>query len=165
MEIERKFLITDMNIELEALTKQSKVETIEQGYVATEPNEVRVRKVVCNYSCFDVTGYFLTVKSKGTLKRKEIETHIDCKQYKEMLSICDDVIRKTRYSIGYEGYVIELDVYSGDLKGLITAEIEFKSEDEAKQFNPPSWLGIEVTEDLRYKNKNLLKYRGEILCK
>ncbi|MBI2063565.1 MAG: hypothetical protein HYT65_01050 [Candidatus Yanofskybacteria bacterium] len=50
----------------------------------------------------------------------------------------------------------------GDLKGLVLAEIEFKSEDVAKQFSEkdfPLWLKSlivkEVTDDPRYNGKNL----------
>jgi len=53
------------------------------------------------------------------------------------------------------GLTIELDIYSGDLAGLIVAEVEFASEDEADAFEPPNWFGPEVTDDARYKNQNL----------
>jgi CYTH domain-containing protein len=37
----------------------------------------------------------------------------------------------------------------------VTAEVEFTSEDDAHRFDPPEWLGIEVTGDERYLNERL----------
>jgi adenylate cyclase len=52
---------------------------------------------------------------------------------------------------------IELDVYGGDLEGLVVAEVEFASEEDADAFDPPAWLGREVTDDPRYKNQRLAR--------
>jgi adenylate cyclase len=46
-------------------------------------------------------------------------------------------------------------VYHGRLNGLRTAEIEFESLAAATAFVPPGWLGRDVTDDPRYKNKRL----------
>ena len=48
------------------------------------------------------------------------------------------------------------DEFEGKNKGLILAEIELKSEDEA--FSIPPWIGTEVTGDLRYYNSRLACY-------
>ena len=67
-------------------------------------------------------------------------------------------IEKTRYEIeADDGLVIELDVYEGDLEGLLVAEVEFESEEAADAFAPPDWLGPDVTEDARYKNQRLAR--------
>jgi adenylate cyclase len=65
-------------------------------------------------------------------------------------------VEKTRYEIpASDGLLIELDVYAGQLEGLITAEVEFSSDAEAERFLAPDWLGREVTEDAAYKNRRL----------
>jgi CYTH domain-containing protein len=38
---------------------------------------------------------------------------------------------------------------------LITAEIEFDSEQISESFEPPGWIGAEVTGEAGYTNKNL----------
>jgi adenylate cyclase len=48
-----------------------------------------------------------------------------------------------------------VDVFEGENKGLILAEIELENEDQF--FEKPSWLGKEVTTDPRYYNANLVK--------
>ena len=65
-------------------------------------------------------------------------------------------ITKRRYMIPYEPYTIELDIFEGHMKGLIMAEVEFPSVDEANSFTPPSWFGEDVTEDGRYHNSNMI---------
>jgi adenylate cyclase len=35
------------------------------------------------------------------------------------------------------------------------AEVEFDSEEEARRFEPPDWIGAEVTGDERYLNETL----------
>jgi CYTH domain-containing protein len=48
-----------------------------------------------------------------------------------------------------------LDVYKSGLDGLLTAEVEFSSVRESASFEPPEWFGADVTDDDRFKNKNL----------
>jgi adenylate cyclase len=48
-----------------------------------------------------------------------------------------------------------VDVFEGRLAGLVLAEIEFPSQAESRRFQPPAWLGEEVTGDDRYSNRRL----------
>ena len=63
------------------------------------------------------------------------------------------MIEKTRYLVDRGCHTFEIDVFEGANEGLIVAEIELGHEDEA--FERPSWLGQEVTEDVRYYNTAL----------
>jgi CYTH domain-containing protein len=46
-----------------------------------------------------------------------------------------------------------VDEFLGENSGLIVAEIEL--DDEAEAFERPTWLGAEVTHDVRYFNSHL----------
>lgn len=46
-------------------------------------------------------------------------------------------------------------MFRANLDGLVLAEIEFPSREKSEKFEPPNWLGEEVTEDSRYKNQAL----------
>jgi len=48
---------------------------------------------------------------------------------------------------------LEVDVFGGELEGLVLAEVEFSDEDGPRSFEPPGWLGEEVTRDSRYANR------------
>ena len=147
MEIERKFLIHSPP-GLENLSSRE----ILQGYLLiTDEKEIRLRK--------KGDRYFQGVKVGRGLSREEIESEIGALQFEDLWPATEGRrIEKRRFEIVYEGVLIELDVYSGGLQGLITAEVEFKSEEESSRFTPPLWFGPEITHDDRYKNKNLAVY-------
>ncbi len=64
-------------------------------------------------------------------------------------------LTKTRYQVPDMNYVIEIDIYGGRHAGLIVAEVEFADEAAAQNFQPPAWLGDDVTNDPRYSNQLL----------
>ncbi len=143
MEIEKKFLIKD----LPDLSKYEYID-IEQGYLSTNP-VIRIRK--------KNDKYVLTYKGSGLMVREEIEAALTKEAYYHLLEKIDGrPITKRRYLIPYESYTIELDVFSGHKEGLIMAEVEFPTVEEADSFTPPAWFGKEVTEDSRYHNSNMI---------
>ena len=145
-EIERKFIVTEPPPGLAGYS----YEAIRQGYLALDPDgtEVRIRE--------KGNRFFQTVKSSGNLQRREVEVPLTRAQFEALWPLTEGRrVEKTRYAIAFEGHVIELDVYDGALAGLLTAEVEFASLEASAVFQPPPWLGREVTEDKRYKNKNL----------
>lgn len=148
LEIERKYLVYKLPDNLE----NYKSYEIQQGYiVAFEEIEVRVRK--------KGNKFFQTIKSSGNLKREENEIDLSEKQFYKLWPLTEGKrIEKTRYEIPFCDWLIELDIYSGELNGLIVAEVEFANEEESKSFKPPTWFKMEVTKDKRYKNKNLSLY-------
>ena len=143
MEIERKFLIK----ELPDLSKYDYVE-IEQGYLCTHP-VVRIRK--------KNNKYILTYKGSGLLAHEEIEAELTEEGYKHLAKkIYGNLITKRRYLIPLDPYTIELDVFSGHMDGLIMAEVEFPTVEEADAFTAPDWFGEDVTNDRRYHNSEMI---------
>lgn len=146
LEIERKFLVTG---DFKAFADKSV--RIVQGYLSSVPERtVRVR----------VKGDhgFITVKGLGSesgASRFEWEKEIPADEALEMLKICEPgVIDKTRYLVEVGEHTFEVDEFYGDNEGLVVAEVELVSEDEA--FERPDWLGKEVTGDPRYYNSSLV---------
>jgi len=62
-------------------------------------------------------------------------------------------VEKIRYKIMHEGFLWEVDVFSGKNEGLVIAELELESEDQS--FPRPDWLLTEVSGDRRYYNSYL----------
>ena len=142
MEIERKFTVR----ELPDLSKYD-FHIMEQGYLNTDP-VVRVRK--------EDETYYLTYKGKGLLAREEYNLPLNREAYYHLVEKSDGtIIRKKRYLIPFEKYTIELDVFEAPYENLIIAEVEFDSEEEATNFQPPEWFSEDVTMDRRYHNSNL----------
>ncbi|MBQ8545740.1 MAG: CYTH domain-containing protein [Clostridia bacterium] len=142
MEIERKFLVGALpNLE------GCRYSEIKQGYVSFSP-EIRVRQLN--------DKYYRTEKGEGMIMREENEWEIDKETADQMFSqVKTNIIKKTRYYIPYNKYTIELDIYKGIFKGLVVAEVEFSSLDEAKAFSPPDWFLEDISEKREYRNKIL----------
>ncbi|MGA2926426.1 MAG: adenylate cyclase [Solirubrobacteraceae bacterium] len=147
IELERKFLVTRLppGIEPEGGSQ------ISQGYLAIgqDGSEVRVRRRR------DRTA--LTAKQGRGLVRREEEIEIPRAHFERLWPLTEGRrVLKRRHEITLQGgLLLELDVYEGALRGLLTAEIEFPSLAAAERFVAPAWLGREVTDDDAYKNRQL----------
>ncbi|MCE2789158.1 MAG: CYTH domain-containing protein [Saprospiraceae bacterium] len=149
LEIERKFLVDDGRC-LELKTSEQE---ISQGYLCTDPERtVRVR-IKGQHGYLTVKG----ISKDNGLSREEVELEIPLLQAGELLRLClPGTIQKTRYCIPYGSFIIEVDRFHGENAGLILAEVELPSADTI--FLAPSWLGAEVTGDVRYYNAYLSQH-------
>lgn len=146
-EIERKFLVRG-----DAWKTLGKGMRMRQGYLSTDPERVvRVR--------IEGDAATLTIKGRSIgATRGEWEYPIPLTDAEEMLTqLClRPLIEKIRYRIEQDAMLWEVDEFLGDNAGLVVAEIELTSEDQA--FVKPQWVGDEVTDDARYYNANLLRH-------
>jgi adenylate cyclase len=146
MEIERKFLAGDP-----PGLDSAPAERIEQGYLAADPDdggEVRLRR--------KGDRLLLTAKRGSGLAREEVELALESEQFEALWPLTQGRrVEKVRHRLEHEGHSLEVDVYGGELEGLVVAEVEFESEATASRFEGPVWLGREVTGDARYSNRAL----------
>ena len=149
IEIERKFLVKSNAFKNAANLKKR----IVQGFLNTHAERtVRVR----------IKGEqgFLTIKGKSNAKgtsRYEWEKEIPVLDAQELLHLCEEsVLEKVRYEVPVGKHIFEVDEFFGDNKGLVVAEVELSSEDEA--YEKPEWLGKEVTGQVQYYNSQLSKH-------
>lgn len=152
MEIERKFLVKDLPVELEQYPKHR----IQQAYLSTDP-VLRLRR-------WD-EAYILTYKGPGFLAREEHEFPLKQEAYEHLLSKADgNRITKDRYCIPFGEYTIELDIFEAPFAPLVLAEVEFPDEQAAEKFCPPEWFGEEVTYDSAYTNAAMSRrnLQGEV---
>ena len=145
VEIERKFLVDALPHDLRWTDERA----LRQGYVALDGDtEVRVRD--------DDGTWLLTVKHGGGLLRLEEDMEIDDRRGEALWRLTEGRrVEKRRRRMPYGDAVLEVDVYEGDLRGLIVAEVEFDDEGVATAFEPPEWFSREVTDDAAYKNRSL----------
>lgn len=146
-EIERKFLVIG-DFKSQAF-EQSR---IVQGYISSARGRtVRVR-------IRNGRGY-LTIKgasNESGTSRYEWEKELSLHEAEELMKLCEPgVIDKTRYLVRSGKHIFEVDEFYGENEGLIVAEVELNAEDEA--FVKPSFIGQEVTGDVRYYNSQLMK--------
>lgn len=146
MEIERKFKVE----KLPNLQNVKKAKII-QAYLNTDSEPtLRIRKYNDEY----LLTYKYSKKDNEINVCNEVELPITEECFNNLLTkIEGNIIEKTRYFINE----IELDIFEGKYEGLILAEVEFESIEDANRYNKPNWLGEDVTKDKNYRNSYLAK--------
>jgi len=147
LEIERKFLIDRRPRGLSRYPHRE----IAQGYLAIGRKvHVRLRRVgrVCT----------LTFKRGPARAREEREIRLDRAQFDALWpATAGHRLTKVRYDVPWKDRTIEIDIYRGSNDGLVVAEVEFPDEESYRAFQPPAWLGEEVSGDPSYSNVKLAR--------
>jgi CYTH domain-containing protein len=142
-EIERKFLLKRFPPGL----KKFPHDTIVQGYLAVGRAglQVRLRKKGSVRS--------LTFKQGTRGKREEREIRLSLEQFNALWpATAGRRLTKVRYDVPWKKHTIEIDVYRGRHDGLVVAEVEFKDQRSCASFEPPDWIGRDVTCKPKYSN-------------
>ena len=144
MEIERKWLLNKL--------------PDTQSYVYDDC-EIRVRyaKPAPDHKGGPISRYKFTFKGSGLLSRIETEKELSGKEYDEYMNVIPQrPITKDYYTYFVGPYKIEVSKVDNS---WIYAEVEFDSEEEAKNyvFPWPELVIQEVTYDEEYKMKNYWK--------
>ena len=137
MEIEKKFLVK--NISHLDLSNYNKIEMVQDYLYIDKLTIVRKRKCIKN----NKTTYTYTIKTdKKNLSVNEIEKEIT----------------ETRYIIPYiDDLKIELDIFHGIYDGIVFAEIEFNSEEQANSIPVPEWFDKELSHTITNSDMALRK--------
>lgn len=154
IEIERKFLVA-------ADSWRGQVHrTVEmaQGYLNDAESVVAGRQNVSVRVRLEGDEARLNIKSAEMgASRQEFDYRIPIEDARALIALCvGGTVVKHRHYVQHEGHEWEIDEFLGDNAGLIVAEVELDSLDEA--FDLPSWAGPEVTHLQRYYNLNLASH-------
>ena len=145
VEIERKFLVRSERWR-EGVTRSA---FMLQGYLAPAGGKASVRVRIEG----DVAKLNIKAAVVGAA-RAEYEYEIPVAEARELVeTLAVGVVEKVRHWVEYRGHDWEVDEFGGENEGLVTAELELTTVDEA--FEPPPWLGREVTQEQRYYNHQL----------
>jgi adenylate cyclase len=148
IEIERKFRVAGEGWR----TAAGRVQPMAQAYLndlaavegGKQKASVRVR--------IEGERAFLNLKSRQPgHTRQEFDYPIPVDDARQLLALCTGgLVEKNRHYVEHEGHLWEVDEFLGENAGLVVAELELESADEA--FVRPGWLGAEVTDLSRYYN-------------
>ena len=142
IERERRYLLQDLP---EGLTRADPHVQITDNYITG--TRLRIRKVrdprtnkwVVKFTqkfAPDPSDYSRTIITNTYLNALEAES----------LSMFDaNEIRKNRYKFQYEGHEFAVDMFLGDLFGLVLAEVSFENDDELDNFPKPAFAIADVT--------------------
>lgn len=148
-EIERKFFVTQMP-DLSGITPQH----YERHFLQRENGkEIRISKID--------DSYVYEVKSEiSSLERTRTKRQITKEEFEKFKQNSSEAIIRDKYSISVNPN-IAIQIYHGRFTGLIRAEVEFGSTEEAVSFNPPSWMGKEMTDLPLARDSKLLDLNDE----
>lgn len=89
----------------------------------------------------------------GTARHDLVTTiYVTPEEFSILRKLPAKILKKTRYSVPPFG----IDVFNGELSGLVLAETEFNSAAEAAALALPSFVVQEVTHDHRFAGGNLV---------
>jgi CYTH domain-containing protein len=142
IERERKFLLQDLP---EGLSRVDPHVQITDNYITGTRLRIRkVREPRSNKWTVKFTQKF--APDESDLSRTIITNLYLNAQEAEMLSVFEaNEIRKNRYKFEYEGNLIAVDMFLGDLFGLVLAEVSFENDEQMKNFVQPPFALAEVT--------------------
>jgi CYTH domain-containing protein len=139
IEIEKTFLVKNIPSNL----GQYQAIPILQGYISPLPTPLRIRK---KGDKFELTKKIF-LKPNDYSSAEEINIYLTEYEFNKLWPLVEKYLEKIRYLIPLKDNLIaEMDVYQGKLKGLVVVEVEFKSEQEMNNFQPPEWFGKDITQ-------------------
>ncbi len=150
---ERRYLLQDLP---EGLTRASHHLQITDNYITGTRLRLRkVRNPQTNKWTAEFTQKYAPDPS-ALWRILTTRTYLNANEY-EALSIFEaNEIRKNRYQLECAGYSCAIDMFIGDLLGLVLAAVSFQTDEEFQNFQQPSFALAEVT--------NNEVFRGARLC-
>lgn len=143
MEIERKFLVKEMP-DLSGITP---IRYERYFLTITEGVEERIQKTNERYT------YEKKVAVDELTRSTELK-QITAQEFEELKAKSGKAILRDSYLLSSG---ISIKIYHGDYEGLVRAEVEFASTDEAKNYKPESWMGNEITDSPLGRDSKLLE--------
>lgn len=153
VEYERRFLVQSKNKWMSVVEPYSKI--LEDKYLRNSKLRLRLltnsdskQQIIKLNKKFDSNSPYFQTVSRILLSPEE---------YKLFDNIEGDWLRKTRYYHKYLGYIFSIDVFEGELDGLILCEVEADSVEQLINIKFPEYATIEVTQDLFFTGGNLCR--------
>jgi CYTH domain-containing protein len=142
VERERRYLLQDLP---EGLTRASPHVQITDNYITG--TRLRIRKVrdpQTNKWTVKFTQKF--APDSSDLSRTIITSiYLNAMEAESLRMFDANEIRKNRYWFAFEGRKFSVDMFLGDLFGLVLAEVSFESEEELDSFPKPPFAIADVT--------------------
>src|ERR1051325_2478579 len=152
VERERRYLLRDLP---EGLTRADPHLQITDNYITgTRLRLRRVREPRTNKWTVKFTQKF--APDRHDLSRTIItNTYLNALEADTLSVFNTNEIRKNRYRFEFEGREFGVDMFLGDLFGLVLAEVSFETDEELDSFEKPPFAIAEVTNDVIFSGGRL----------
>ena len=162
VERERRYLLEDLP---EGLTRAEHHLQITDNYITS--TRLRIRKVRdprTNKWVVKFTQKF--APNPGDLSRTIITNlYLNATEAETLSIFAANEIRKNRYYYEFEGRRFSIDMFLGDLFGLVLAETSFETDEELARFSIPSFAIADVTNNEMFSGGKLSELKYEDLRK
>ena len=144
VERERRYLLRDLP---EGMTRADPHLQITDNYIPGTRLRIRkVREPRSNRWTVKFTQKF--APDPNDLSRTIItNTYLNALEAEVFASYNTNEIRKNRYPFEFEGRKFSVDMFLGDLFGLVLAEVSFETDEELDNFPKPPFALLEVTNE------------------
>ena len=139
-EIERTFLAKEIPSDIESYPSKEIIDI----YVpeSSDHPTLRIRK---NGDKYEIT-------KKEPVKDDPSHQHehtipLKEEEFNSLIQSPGKKVHKKRYFYPYNGKELEIDVFQGELKGLVLVDAEFEQHDEKDEFEMPSFCFKDVTQE------------------
>lgn len=153
IERERRYLLRDLP---EGMTRADSHLQITDNYMTGSRLRLRkVREPRTNKWTVKFTQKF--APNPADLSRTIItNTYLNALEAEVLSTVFNsNEIRKNRYPFEYEGHKFSVDMFLGDLFGLVLAEVSFESDEELDQFPKPPFALADVTNEALFTGGRL----------
>lgn len=141
IERERTFLLKYLPKDLQNFPKEEVIDLYIPKNV--EHPKIRIRKVgekMFITKKVGVPGDDNSIKQETTIP---LEKH----EYQGFMSTQGKLLSKIRYQYSWQGRAGELDVFQGDLFGLVMIDFEFETQEELQVFAMPEFCLADITQE------------------
>ncbi len=144
VERERRYLLRDLP---EGMTRADPHLQITDNYITGTRLRIRkVREPRSNKWTVKFTQKF--APDPDDLSRTIItNTYLNALEAEVFASYNTNEIRKNRYTFEFEGRKFSIDMFLGDLFGLVLAEVSFETDEELDNFLKPPFALVDVTNE------------------
>jgi len=153
VEYERRFLVSPRADWKSAVESYSK--TFEDKYL----RDSRLRLRILTDS--DTGRHVIKLNKKHESASPHFRTMsrilLSPREYQLLDGLEGDRMKKTRYYETYRGRVFSIDVFEGELDGLVLCEPEAEGLEDLMSAEPPSYANHEVTDDRFFEGGNLCR--------
>ncbi len=117
---------------------------IEQFYLSSDPAPLRLRRIGGG---FELTKK-LDIDPADMSRKQELTIPLNEEEFRKLRPLAVRGLAKTRHYLPLDkGLTAEIDVFRGELAGLIMVEVEFPDEASRREFVPPDWFGRDVSQE------------------
>ena len=159
LEYERRFLVSSGSPWRDVVEPYSK--TFQDTYI--RHSHLRLRIMLDSYTGREFIKLTKKLESASAYVQMSGSIPLSPMEYEFLSGLDGERISKVRHYHVHRGHVFSIDVFQGNLAGLVLCEVEAGGIEELMRIDLPDYAAVEVTEDPYFTGGNLCRTSREEL--